>query len=126
MSYTLAAVLGVPCAIVVDLAVLRTKLVAQKGFWVSYAIILFFQLIVNGLLTGLRIVRYDADAITGLRIAYAPVEDLGFGFAMVTGTLSLWVWFGRRGARPATAPTGPTGPPPVPAPPPPPGGTAER
>ncbi len=35
--------------------------------------------------------RYDRRRIIGLRIVYAPVEDLLFGFAMVTMTLSLWV-----------------------------------
>lgn len=101
MSYSLLAVLGVVAAAVLDLAVLRTKLLLRKAFWTSYAIILGFQLIVNGLLTGLRIVRYDPRRIIGARIAYAPVEDLLFGFAMVTVTLSMWVWLGRRSARPA-------------------------
>jgi lycopene cyclase domain-containing protein len=96
VSYTAAALLGVLGAVLLDLFVLRTKLLRRKGFWVAYAIIVLFQLIVNGLLTGLRIVRYDPAAIIGWRIAYAPVEDLAFGFAMVTVTLSLWVWAGRR------------------------------
>ena len=50
----------------------------------------------NGVLTGRGIVRYDPDAIIGLRIVYAPVEDLLFGFALVLLTLSMWVWLGRR------------------------------
>jgi hypothetical protein len=28
--------------------------------------------------------------ILGPRIACAPIEDLGFGFAMVTTTIALW------------------------------------
>ena len=62
--------------------------------------IVVFQRRVNGLLTGLRIVRYDPAQIIGWRLAYAPVEDLLFGFALVTTTLTLWVWAGRsaRGA----------------------------
>lgn len=99
MSYTLLAVLGVALALVVDLVVLRTKLLRRRAFWASYAIIVAFQLVVNGFLTGLRIVRYDPHRITGWRIAYAPVEDLLFGFAMVLVTLSSWVWLGRRAAR---------------------------
>ena len=100
MTYTVAALLGVAGAAFVDLALLRTTLVRRRAFWVAYAIMLFFQLIVNGLLTGLHIVRYRADAIIGWRIVYAPVEDLLFGFALVLTTLSLWVWLGRRAARP--------------------------
>lgn len=101
MNYTVAALLGVAGAIVLDLVVLRTRLVRRKAFWTAYAIVLGFQLVVNGLLTGLRIVRYDGSQIVGLRIVYAPVEDLLFGFAMVTMTLSLWVAVGRHAARTA-------------------------
>lgn len=98
MSYTALAALGVALAALVDLAVLRTGLLHRKAFWTAYAIMVFFQLLVNGVLTGLRVVRYDPAAIIGWRIAFAPVEDLLFGFAMVLTTLSLWVWWGRRAA----------------------------
>lgn len=97
MTYTAAAVVGVLASVALDLVVLRTGLLRRKAFWTAYVIILFFQLVVNGLLTGLRIVRYDPDQIVGLRLVYAPVEDLLFGFAVVTVTLTLWVWAGRRG-----------------------------
>jgi lycopene cyclase domain-containing protein len=99
VSYTFAAVLAVVVAVGVDLAVLRTRLVLRAVFWATYPIIVGFQLLSNGVLTGRDIVRYDPDAIIGLRIAYAPVEDLLFGFAMVLLTLSVWVWLGRRGVQ---------------------------
>lgn len=97
MTYTLSALLGVAGAILVDVLILRTRLVLGSVFWATYPIILFFQLISNGILTGRNIVRYDPAAIIGVRVAYAPVEDLFFGFALVLLTLSLWVWLGRRG-----------------------------
>jgi lycopene cyclase domain-containing protein len=103
MSYTVEAGLGVLGAVTVDLMLLRTNLLRRKAFWTAYAIIVFFQLVVNGLLTGLRIVRYDPHTIIGWHIVRAPVEDLAFGFAMVTLTLSLWVWCGRH-AVPTTRP----------------------
>lgn len=105
MTYTLAALLGVVGAVGVDLLVLRTRLLGRRAFWTAYAIVVLFQLIVNGLLTGLRIVRYDPATILDWHLAYAPVEDLLFGFAMVTSTLSLWVWAGRSARRraPTTA-----------------------
>ena len=99
MSYTQLAVLGVLLAVAVDVLVLRTWLLRRRTYWTAYAIVLFFQLVTNGIFTGFEIVRYDPDAILGLRIAYAPVEDLLFGWAMVTLTLSTWVWLGRRGVR---------------------------
>lgn len=97
MSYTALAVTGVVLAVLVDTAVLRTRLVTRRAFWVSYAIIVVFQLIVNGVLTGVPVVLYAPAAITGLRFVHAPVEDLVFGFAMVLLTLSTWVWLGRHG-----------------------------
>jgi len=97
MTYTAAALLGVAGALVVDLLILRTRLVTRAVFWATYPIIITFQLLSNGILTGRRIVVYDPAAIIGWRIAYAPVEDLLFGFAMVLLPLSLWVWLGRRG-----------------------------
>jgi lycopene cyclase domain-containing protein len=102
MSYTALALIGVLLAGLLDLAVLRTGLLRRKAFWTAYAIMVFFQLLVNGVLTGLRVVRYDPDRIIGWRIAFAPVEDLLFGFALVLMTQSLWVWWGRRAARSTT------------------------
>ncbi len=101
VTYTLAAVVGVVAVVVLDLLVLRTKLLLRKGFWAAYVIIVFFQLIINGILTGLPVVRYDDAQIIGARIAHAPVEDLLFGFALVLATLSLWTFLGSRpGQRP--------------------------
>ncbi|GIM94507.1 lycopene cyclase domain-containing protein [Paractinoplanes toevensis] len=99
MTYTAAAVTGALAAIVLDLFVLRVRLVRRAVFWATYPIIITFQLLSNGILTGRNIVMYDPDAILGLRIAYAPVEDLVFGFALVLLTLDLWVWWGRRGVQ---------------------------
>lgn len=113
MTYTQLAVLGVVVVVVLDLWVVRTRLLRRRVFWTAYAIVVFFQLVTNGLLTGFGIVRYDGDAIVGSttpvpgpppfvgdgRLAFAPFEDLLFGFALVVLTLVLWVWLGRRGVQ---------------------------
>jgi len=96
VTYTGAAALGVLAALALDLAVLRSRLVLGVVFWATYPIVVAFQLLSNGILAGLGVVRYDARAIIGVRLAYAPVEDLAFGFALVLTTLSVWVWWGRR------------------------------
>jgi lycopene cyclase domain-containing protein len=96
VSYTALAFLGVIAAAVLDLAVLGTRLLTRRVFWTAYAIIVAFQLLTNGWLTARDIVTYDGDAITGVRLAYAPVEDLLFGFSLVVQTLAWWVWWGRR------------------------------
>jgi lycopene cyclase domain-containing protein len=96
VTYTVAAVAGVIGALVIDLGILRTRLVTRSVFWLTYPIVLAGQLLANGVLTGAHVVVYRPDAIVGWRFAYAPVEDLGFGFALVLVTLSVWVWLGRR------------------------------
>lgn len=111
MTYTQLAVVGVLLVAAWDLWVVRTRLLTRRVFWMAYPIIVFFQLLTNGVLTGFRIVRYSGDEIIGSstpldrpppvfgdgRILYAPVEDLMFGFALVVLTLTLWVLWGRRG-----------------------------
>lgn len=103
MTYTVAAAFGVLGALLLDLVVLRTRLVLGRVFWVTYPIVLAGQLLANGILTGRRIVRYDPHAILGPRVDYAPVEDLAFGFALVLTTLAIWVRLGRT-APPPNAP----------------------
>jgi lycopene cyclase domain-containing protein len=96
MSYSALAVGAVVAVLVVDLVVLRTRLVTRRVFWTAYAIVIAFQLLMNGVLTGLDVVTYDPGAIWGPRIAYAPVEDLLFGFALVLLTLASWAAVNRR------------------------------
>jgi lycopene cyclase domain-containing protein len=99
VSYTALALVGALVAVLVDLALLRTNLLRHKAFWAAYLIVLFFQLVTNGLLTGIPVVRYDPQTIIGWRLAFAPVEDLLFGFAMMVVTLATWVWLGARPPR---------------------------
>ena len=111
MSYTVIAAIGVLVALVLDHWVARTRLTSTRDWWAAYAIVVFFQLLTNGWLTGRGIVLYDSDAIIGSdritfvgdgRLVFAPVEDLAFGFALVLGSCVAWVWLGRRtGAVPA-------------------------
>jgi lycopene cyclase domain-containing protein len=106
LSYTVLSVLGVALTVVLDLVVLRSRVLTRRTFWAAYVIVLAFQLITNGVLTGRQVVRYDPGTILGPRIAYAPVEDLLFGFALVTQTMAWWVFWGRRGVQrgPAAGP----------------------
>jgi lycopene cyclase domain-containing protein len=92
VTYSALTGCALTLAICWDLILLRTRLLARKGFWVSYAIMLGFQLVINGVLTGVRVVRYDRHAILGPRLAYAPIEDIGFGFSLILITLSCWVF----------------------------------
>jgi lycopene cyclase domain-containing protein len=99
VTYTALAGLAMVAAVVADRWMLRTRLTASRTWWTAYTIIVGFQLLTNGWLTGRGIVRYSGDAIIGSeritmfgdgRLMYAPVEDLGFGFALVLTTCAVW------------------------------------
>lgn len=112
MTYTQIGIGVVLATIAVDLLVLRTRLVTRKGFWVAYAIVLFFQLLTNGVLTWLQVFRYSDTVIVGSqpdagpppfigngRIAFQPFEDLMMGFSLCLLAMALWVFWGRRGVQ---------------------------
>jgi len=105
MTYTAIAMVAVLASVALDRWVARTRLTTTGAWWAAYGIIVFFQLVTNGWLTGRGIVRYAPDAIIGSdrvtfvgdgRLVYAPVEDLAFGFALVLTSCVVWVWLGRR------------------------------
>jgi lycopene cyclase domain-containing protein len=89
-EYTVGSALAVVLTVLLELLVLRTGLFRDPRYWVALTIVAAFQLLVNGVLTCPPIVSYDPAEILGPRIACAPIEDLGFGFALVTTTIALW------------------------------------
>jgi lycopene cyclase domain-containing protein len=89
-EYTLAAAAGVALTVLLELLVLRTGLFRDPRYWSTQAIVAAFHLRVHGVLPGPPIDSYDPAEILGPRIVCAPIEDLGFGFAMVTTTIALW------------------------------------
>lgn len=113
MTYTQIGILMVAGAVLADLLVLRTRLVTRRGFWVAYAIVLFFQLLTNGVLTALHVFRYADAVIVGSqpasdgpppffgegRIVFQPFEDLLMGFSLCLLAMALWVFWGRRGVQ---------------------------
>jgi lycopene cyclase domain-containing protein len=93
IGYTLPALVSVPVVVAVELAVLRTGLFRKPAYWISMAIVLGFQIPVDGWLTKLSapIVLYDPAHTSGLRWPWdIPVEDFLFGFSLVTLVLLLW------------------------------------
>jgi lycopene cyclase domain-containing protein len=87
---TIVAVLGV---VVVELVWLRTGIFRSAQYWLSLGIVFAFQILVDGWLTKLSapIVIYNPQEMLGVRAPWdIPVEDFGFGFAMVTLAIVLW------------------------------------
>lgn len=90
MTYSDIALNAVLLAVIFDLIILRTQMLTRGIFWISYGLILPFQLLTNWWLTSRNIVQYSPDQIIGRRVAGAPLEDLLFGFSMILLTLAIW------------------------------------
>ena len=96
MIYTDIALNAVLLAVVLDLFVLKSQMMTRGIFWLTYSLILPFQLLTNWWLTSNKIVMYSDIEISGRRLAGAPIEDLLFGFSMILLTLSTWNFVERR------------------------------
>jgi lycopene cyclase domain-containing protein len=93
LGYTVPAVLAVLAVCMMEFTVLRTGLFRRAAYWISMAIVVAFQIPVDGWLTKLSapIVIYDDRHTSGVRFPFdIPVEDFLFGWAMVTAVLLLW------------------------------------
>jgi lycopene cyclase domain-containing protein len=92
-DYPLLTVVAVVGVVIVELAWLRTGIFTSAQYWITIAIVFGFQVAVDGWLTKERnpIVVYNPTTMLGIRLPWdIPVEDFGFGFAMVTLTILLW------------------------------------
>mgnify|MGYP001438361996 CR=1 FL=1 len=92
--YTVSAVAAAIAVVAVEALWWRTGLFRRRAYWVSMAIVLFFQVLVDGWLTKLSapIVIYDRGQFSGVRFPFdIPLEDFVYGFALVTVTLLIWV-----------------------------------
>lgn len=92
-AYTLGALGALVIASLVDLLVLRTAVLRTKVFWISAAIVAFFQISIDGWLTKLSspIVIYSPAHYSGIRVFFStPIEDFVYGLAILVLTISVW------------------------------------
>ena len=100
-EYTIATAITVIAVIAIELFWLRTGIFRTAQYWVSLAIMFTFQVPVDGWLTKLSdpIVIYAPAPMLGVRFPWdIPIEDFGFGFAMITLTLIIWKHLTRNSA----------------------------
>jgi lycopene cyclase domain-containing protein len=92
-EYLLMAIIAPVAVVAIELFWLRTGLFRKRTYWIALAISLGFMIPVDGWLTraDAEIVSYSPAAISGVRAPFnIPVEDYGFGFALITLTLLIW------------------------------------
>jgi len=99
-EYTVLTAAAVVAVVLAELLYFKTGIFTTAQYWLSIAIVFGFQIAVDGWLTKLSapIVIYNPEEFLGLRIPWdIPIEDFGFGFAMVTLAILLWRrWLDRR------------------------------
>jgi lycopene cyclase domain-containing protein len=94
MTYTVLAIIAAVLSLVIELTLIRSGILKKGRFYAAYGIILGFQFLTNGYLAKTGIVQYDPAAIIGLRVFFAPAEDLLFGFSLVLLTMATWTRLG--------------------------------
>ncbi len=104
-GYTLSCVVAVALTLGLE-RLLGTGLLRDRRYWIALAIVGGFQVLVDGWLTCRPVVTYDEAQFSSLRLGCPPwgifrgdgmpLEDLLFGWAMVTQGLLWWRWWGRR------------------------------
>jgi lycopene cyclase domain-containing protein len=103
-EYTLLA-FGSAAAITVLDHLLKTKVTHRRSFWITQAIMLFFEIPTNGYLTSRPIVLYNPEMFLNLRLWTIPVEDFVYGYGLITLTLIFWDYFGAKRNRLGTQPS---------------------
>jgi lycopene cyclase domain-containing protein len=92
-AYTVGSILAALFAIFLEFRLDKGKLYRELSFWISLAIIFFFQILVDGYLTKLSspVVVYSNHHFSGFRFPFSiPIEDFIYGFAMIQLTMTIW------------------------------------
>ncbi|MEX0768277.1 MAG: lycopene cyclase domain-containing protein [Microthrixaceae bacterium] len=98
-AYTLLTLIAIVAVVTYEMTVARTGIFGSSSYWIAMAIVAFFQVLVDGWLTkgSSPIVNYNEEIFSGIRVFFnSPLEDFGFGFALVTLTMVVWDQLGRR------------------------------
>ena len=99
-AYPGFSVLAAVVVVVLELKVFKTGLFRQKAYWIAMAIVVAFQIPVDGWMTKLSapIVVYNSEVLSGWRWPLdIPTEEFVYAWAMLTLALLLWERAGRRG-----------------------------
>ncbi len=99
-EYTALTLIAVAAVVMLEVSWARTGIFSSLHYWLAMAIVFGFQVLVDGWLTKLSdpVVIYHPQQFAGIRFPWdIPVEDFGFGFAMVTLTIIAWIRLRDRG-----------------------------
>lgn len=90
LTVLLSAALFIACALLLNRRILFSNI-----YWLFVLVCFLPFFIVNYILTSLPVVKYNSEAIWGIRLLTIPLEDLFFSFAMVSFYLLFYLLFKR-------------------------------
>ncbi|MEO6505665.1 MAG: lycopene cyclase domain-containing protein [Terrimesophilobacter sp.] len=96
-EYALLTVAGIAAVVAFEHFWGRTRVFVSRQYWLALGIVLTVQVLVDGWLTKLSapIVTYGKTTFAGIRFPFdIPIEDFGFGFAMISLTIMMWILSG--------------------------------
>lgn len=88
-TYFLMGVPFLAAVVIMDLVALKTSVLRSKRVWAAVGVVCILTAVFDQLLTGLPIVTYNEQLITGIKIWHAPIEDFMYTIAAVIGVASL-------------------------------------
>jgi hypothetical protein len=89
LEYTFAVIISLIIIVILDMFVFKTKLILQSKWWLFLGLVIVLQTIVDNYLNGrwwldsFIVGPYDPVQYSGIRIFETPLENYGFGIAMI-------------------------------------------
>ncbi|GAC1387475.1 MAG: hypothetical protein NVS1B7_0980 [Candidatus Saccharimonadales bacterium] len=90
-TYLLMGLPFIMLTIVLDLFILKTKVILMKKTWLVMVIIFVLTAAADQALTGLPIVQYNSQHMLGIHLGFVPIEDFSYVIAAVIGLGALHI-----------------------------------
>lgn len=95
-EYTIAVIISIICALILDAFVLKTNLYKTTKWWIFILLVIFLQTVVDNYLNGrwwqesFIVGPYDPNQYSGIKIIETPLENYGFGISMMWFVVSIF------------------------------------
>jgi lycopene cyclase domain-containing protein len=95
-EYTFAVIAGLILVYFID-RTLKTHVLrfSNRPFWKTAAIFAAFQLVFDNLCTFLGIWKFNSQHVLGIFVPFIPIENLIFGFELLSLSVILYEFFAR-------------------------------
>ncbi len=104
MSYTQLTILSLLLLILADQAIFKTRVIFTPRFGWFLLVVILLQFVVDNYLNGRWLANnpivgpYNPQFYSGIKIWHTPLENFGFGIALVGLNVVIFEWLERRSA----------------------------